>query len=114
MCDCKREWLWVRSPLEEIKYLFEFMFLFVRSGVEAKRVVEPRHSICFQNSAENAPPIDRPPLLTLLCAGYSVKLIKKVNLLLGQILMVLSFPCGYEFCLINMQISYIEIKIHAV
>ena len=20
-CDCKRDWLWVRSPLEETKYL---------------------------------------------------------------------------------------------
>ena len=32
-CDCKNVWLWVRSPLEEIKYLFKFIFPFFRSGV---------------------------------------------------------------------------------
>ena len=26
-CDCKRDWLWVGSPLEEMKYLFKFIFL---------------------------------------------------------------------------------------
>ena len=35
-CDCKRDRLWVEFPLEEIKYL---IFLFLRSGVEAKRSV---------------------------------------------------------------------------
>ena len=25
-CDCKTDWLWLRSPLEEIKYLFTFIF----------------------------------------------------------------------------------------
>ena len=35
---------WVRSPLEEVKYLFTFIFLFHRSGVEAKRGAEFRHS----------------------------------------------------------------------
>ena len=33
-CDCKTDWLWVRSPLEEMEYLFTFIFLFLRSGVE--------------------------------------------------------------------------------
>ena len=28
--------LWVRFPLEEIKYLFKFIFPFLRSGDEAK------------------------------------------------------------------------------
>ena len=37
--------LWVQSPLEEMKYLFEFIFPFLRSEVEAKRGVE--------NSAES-------------------------------------------------------------
>ena len=39
-CDCKIDWLWIRSPLEEMKYLFTFL----RSGVKAKRGVEFRHS----------------------------------------------------------------------
>ena len=34
-------WLWVRSPLEEIKLTFIFSFL--RSDVEVKRGVEFRH-----------------------------------------------------------------------
>ena len=41
--DCKRDWLWVRSPLEGMKYLFNLYFSFPRSGVEAKRGVEFRH-----------------------------------------------------------------------
>ena len=40
----KRDWLWVRSLLEEMKYLFKFIFPFPRSGVQAKRSVEFRHS----------------------------------------------------------------------
>ena len=44
MCDCKRDWLWVRSPLEEMKYLFTFVFSFLRSGAETVREVEFRHS----------------------------------------------------------------------
>ena len=31
-CDCKIDWLWVQSPFEEIKYIFTFIFLFLRSG----------------------------------------------------------------------------------
>ena len=27
-CDCKTDWLWVRSPLEEMKYLLKFIFPF--------------------------------------------------------------------------------------
>ena len=34
--DCKSDWLWVRSPLDDIKYLLKFVFSFIRSGVEAK------------------------------------------------------------------------------
>ena len=41
MCDCKRDWLWIGSPLEELKYL---IFSFLRIGVETKRGVEFRHS----------------------------------------------------------------------
>ena len=36
--------LWVRSPLEEMKYLLKFIFPFLRSGVEVKRRVEFCHS----------------------------------------------------------------------
>ena len=40
VCDSKRDRLWVRFPLEDMKYLFTFIFSFLRSGVEAKRGVE--------------------------------------------------------------------------
>ena len=39
-CDCKTDRLWVRYPLEEVKYLFKFISPLLRSGVEAKRGVE--------------------------------------------------------------------------
>ena len=44
-CDCKTDWLWVRSPLEEVKYLFKIIFSFIRSGVEVKCGVEFCHSV---------------------------------------------------------------------
>ena len=69
-CDCKIDWLWVRSTLEEMKYLFTFLFSFLCCSVEAKGGVEIRHSTrnasgkweteCFKT---------RFPLPTLLCAG---------------------------------------------
>ena len=34
-CDCKTDCLWVRSPFEEIKYLFYLIFSCLCSGVEA-------------------------------------------------------------------------------
>ena len=40
-CECKRDWLWIRSPLEEMKYL---TVSFLRSDDEAKRGVECHHS----------------------------------------------------------------------
>ena len=42
-------WLWVRLPLEEIKYLLIFIFLFLRSGVKAKtrRWVPPLNTQCL-------------------------------------------------------------------
>ena len=45
-CDCKIDWMWVRSLLEEMKYLLKFILPFLRSGVEAKRGVEFCHSTC--------------------------------------------------------------------
>ena len=38
--DCKTDWLWVRSPFEDMKFLLKFIFPFFRSGIEAKRGVE--------------------------------------------------------------------------
>ena len=43
-CDCKTNWLWVRSSLEDMKYLPKFIFPFRRSGVQVKRGVEFCHS----------------------------------------------------------------------
>ena len=42
--DCKTDWLWVRTPLEEMRYLFKFIFPFLCSVDEAKRGVEFCHS----------------------------------------------------------------------
>ena len=42
--DCKIDWLWVRTPLEEMKYLIKFIFPFLRSAVEETRGVEFCHS----------------------------------------------------------------------
>ena len=44
MCDCKRDWLWVRFPLEEMEYLFKFIYSSLRSGVKGKFGGEFRHS----------------------------------------------------------------------
>ena len=75
--DSNRDRLWVRFPLEEIKYLFSFL----RSGVETDRIVG------FSYSTRNASTICRKMgspwffLPTFLCAGYSVKLNKYYGLL---------------------------------
>ena len=42
--DCKIECLWVRSPLEKMKYLFKCIFPFILSGIKANRGIEFRHS----------------------------------------------------------------------
>ena len=105
-CGCKIEWLWVRSPLEEVKYLFTFIFSFLRSGVEAKRGVE------FHLSTVNTQYLylglggkweteclnTRFPLPTLLCAGYSMKLIYLIfylninrNLLLSNLSSIIDY-----------------------
>ena len=52
-CDWKTDWLWVRFPLEEMKYLLKFIFPFLRSGAEARRWVLPLNTQCLQNSAES-------------------------------------------------------------
>ena len=53
-CECKRDGLWVRSSLEEIKYL---IFLYLRSGNE--------RGTCLK--------VSRFPLPTLMYTGFSVK-----------------------------------------
>ena len=52
-CDCKIDWLWVRSPFDEIKYLFTFIYSFLRSGVETKRGIEFRHSTSNASRTES-------------------------------------------------------------
>ena len=78
-CDCKIDWLWVRSPLEEMKYLFKFIFPFLRSSVEAKHGVEfchlTRNASRIRQKVGNGVSYTRFPLPTLRSAGYSVKLI---------------------------------------
>ena len=66
---CKRDRLWVRFPLKEMKYL---ILLFSRSGNEV-RLRYALTTLCLQNSAESGQQ-NRFPLPTLLCVGYSVKL----------------------------------------
>ena len=44
-CDCKHDWLLVRSPLGDMKYLFKFIFPFHRSGDKVKQGVDFSHSI---------------------------------------------------------------------
>ena len=76
-CDCKTDWLWVRSPLKKMKYLLKFIFLFLCSGVEAKRGVEFCHST--RNASRIRQKVEwrgdteclntRFPLPTVLCAG---------------------------------------------
>ena len=78
-CDCKIDCLWVRSPLEEVKYLFTFISSFRRSGV--------KQSAALSSATQHTMPSElggkwgteclntRFPLPTLLCARYSVKLI---------------------------------------
>ena len=56
-CDCKRDRLWVRFPLEEMKHL---IFSFLPFGVEAKRRVKFRHSTrngcCNRRKTESGVP----------------------------------------------------------
>ena len=35
--DRKCDWLWIRVPVEKMKYLFKFIFSFLRFGVRAKQ-----------------------------------------------------------------------------
>ena len=72
-CDCKTDWLWVRSPLEEMKYLLKFIFPFLRSGVEVKRGVEFCHST--RNTSRIRQKVGNGSVLTLgsLCLPCCVR-----------------------------------------
>ena len=80
-CDCKIDWLWVRSPLEETKNIYFYVYFHIFALVS---------KLCAAlNSATQALHLElggkwkteclatRFPLSTLLCAGYSVKLTNK-------------------------------------
>ena len=71
-CDCKIDWLWVRSPLGEMKYLFTFIFLFLYSGVEAKRGVEFRHST--RNASRTRQKVENRELNKIFCISRARKL----------------------------------------
>ena len=75
----KTDWLWVRSPLEDMKYLFNFIFQFLRSGVEISAALSSatQHAMPpeFDRKWETECLNTRFLLPILLCAGYSVKLI---------------------------------------
>ena len=61
VCDCKRYWLWVRSPLEEIKYLFKSILPHLRSHVQAGVECLATQQASKQNSTES----DERSVLTL-------------------------------------------------
>ena len=69
-CDCKTDWLWVRSLLEEIKYLFKFIFIQIYSSA-IQHAIPPEFGWKWGTECLNT----RFPLPILLCAGYGVKLI---------------------------------------
>ena len=71
-CDCKIDSLWVRSPLEEMKYLFIYIFIssLWRRG-KARRWIPPLNTQCLQNSAESG---ERSvSTLGSLCLPYCVR-----------------------------------------
>ena len=77
MCDCKIDWLWVRSPLKEMKYLFTFIFSFLHTDFEAALSFATQHAVPPELGGKWGTEClnTRFPLSTLQCAGYSVKLI---------------------------------------
>ena len=78
--DCKIDWLWIRSPFEEKKYLlkiyiFHFFALVSRQNAAlssaTQHAMHPEVGGKWGTECLNT----RFPLPTLLCAGYSVNLI---------------------------------------
>ena len=66
-CDCNRNWLWVRYPLEKLKYLLKFIFSFFGSGVALSGVEFLHCGGKWVTECLNP----KFPLPTLLCVGYS-------------------------------------------
>ena len=87
-CDCKLDWLWVRYPLEEMKYLLKFIFPFLRSDVEAKARLwlPPLNRQCPQNSAES----EEWSVLTLgsLCLACCVRVCVFIKIMLSYRLFI--------------------------
>ena len=87
----------VRLLLDKMKYL---IFSFLRSGIEARR------GVYFHHSTQNASRIRRQqvvkclntwvPLLTLLHAGYSVKLKKKDTIFGSGTKIIVMFSLSYD------------------
>ena len=73
---CKRDWLWIRSPLEEVKYLyFHFYALMSKQSVALSSATKHAMPPEFGRKWGTECLITSFPLPTLLYAGYSVKLI---------------------------------------
>ena len=97
-CDCKTDWLWVRSPLEEMKYLlkklyFHFIGLVSRQstalGSATQHAMPPEFGRKWGTECLNT----RFPLPSLLCAGYSVKLILFISIYRCMYCCMLLFTC---------------------
>ena len=76
-CDCRVDWLWARSPLEKMKYLFIFSFLRLVSGQSAALSSATQHAMPPEFSGKWGTEVLNTmiPLPTQPCGGYSVKLI---------------------------------------
>ena len=72
-CDCKTDWQWVRSPLEEMKY-FNFFALVSRQSAALSSATQ--HAMPPESGRKWGTSVLtlKFPLPTLLCAGYSVGL----------------------------------------
>ena len=70
-CDCKTGWLWVRSPLEEMKYYISISSLWCLVCSATQYAMPPEFGRKGGTEYLNT----TFPLPTLQCAGYSVKLI---------------------------------------
>ena len=87
-CNCKTDWLWVRSLLEDMKYLLKFPLLLFHYNLYFHFfALGSKQSGALSSAIQHAipPEFDRKwgteslntnfPLPIMLCAGYSVKLI---------------------------------------
>ena len=74
-CDCKTDWLWVRSPLEEMKYLLIYISISspwcAALSSATQHAMPPESGTKWETECLNT----KFPLPTLPCAGFSMKLI---------------------------------------